>query len=49
VNGQSLAAALRVVLEDPAVRPRAEALGQTVGAERGDEVAATHIEQLVKR
>jgi UDP:flavonoid glycosyltransferase YjiC (YdhE family) len=47
VSAETLAGALRRVLEDPECRRRAEAIAQCLNAERGDEVAAVRIEGLV--
>ena len=49
VAPQTLAAALRRVLDDPEVARRAADLGRRLASERGDEAAADHIESLVQR
>lgn len=46
VSGKELAAALSRVLDDPDVVERAAALGARVGQDRGDAVAADHLEAL---
>ncbi len=48
ISAANLAAALRQVLDTPDPTRRAAALAQQLNSERGDEVAADRIEQLIK-